>query len=425
MLFALSEIGLGFLSLIGVNRLPRSAKLHGLLIAGAAFGAATPLIANFAQIPLPSILAIVLGVAMAALAQAGLWSLVYVATGMPLDALAGRPPTLAAVWGHWRTGFIKGAIYGGVFMALVLVTALVLRQPGAVDCPQEPGLARGANPRRPRVSARADADRQRRRHAAVFRAPQGRLSRPLELRQGLRHRPRLRVCLFRRSRRGERRRQVSRRVRDRRARLCRRRLADRLAARFERRAHEAADMAQICARRRARRVRRRRARLVFRSAADQCRHHQILGVCRRQLSRERTRRSATSSPTRCSTNTAPSTSAKSPAAFALFWAELVAGVINWALAAPLFSINVVLLSALLDRTLRPLRELISTQGVLGSLRTDRARVALGPLDGADHQHVPAPTARSHLVQSGRRGAHAGRDRRRYRPARTRASAISA
>ena len=29
----------------------------------------------------------------------------------------------------------------------------------------------------------------------------------------------------------------------------------------------------------------------------------------------------------------------------LFWAELVAGVINWSLAAPLFSINYVLLDA--------------------------------------------------------------------------------
>ena len=36
----------------------------------------------------------------------------------------------------------------------------------------------------------------------------------------------------------------------------------------------------------------------------------------------------------------------------LFWAESVAGVINWSLAAPLFSINYVLLDALLQRSLQ-------------------------------------------------------------------------
>jgi cyclic beta-1,2-glucan synthetase len=133
LLFLVSEFGLNVLCLIGVNRLPRRAQLHALMFASAAFGAATPLIANFAQISVPSIAAILVGAVLAALAQAGLWSLVYVATGLPLDALAERPPTLAAVWGHWRTGFIKGAIFGGVFMALVLAIALVLRQPGAVD----------------------------------------------------------------------------------------------------------------------------------------------------------------------------------------------------------------------------------------------------------------------------------------------------
>ena len=47
----------------------------------------------------------------------------------------------------------------------------------------------------------------------------------------------------------------------------------------------------------------------------------------------------------------------------LFWAESVAGVINWSLAAPLFSINYVLLDAALQRSLRPIRTLVSPQGV--------------------------------------------------------------
>ena len=49
----------------------------------------------------------------------------------------------------------------------------------------------------------------------------------------------------------------------------------------------------------------------------------------------------------------------------LFWAESVAGVINWSLAAPLFSINYVLLDAALQRSLRPIKTLVSPSGVEG------------------------------------------------------------
>ena len=49
----------------------------------------------------------------------------------------------------------------------------------------------------------------------------------------------------------------------------------------------------------------------------------------------------------------------------LFWAEFVAGVINWSLAAPLFSINYVLLDAALQRSLRPIQNLVSVSGVEG------------------------------------------------------------
>ena len=49
----------------------------------------------------------------------------------------------------------------------------------------------------------------------------------------------------------------------------------------------------------------------------------------------------------------------------LFWAESVAGVINWSLAAPLFSINYVLLDAGLQRSLRPIKTLVSPSGIEG------------------------------------------------------------
>ncbi|MGO4869860.1 MAG: hypothetical protein ACLPGW_04510, partial [Roseiarcus sp.] len=83
-LFCISEIGLEILSLVGVGRLARTPKLHGLVLAIAALGALTPLLANFAQnvaAPLP---AIGFGALFAALAQAGLGGLVHFATGLAL-----------------------------------------------------------------------------------------------------------------------------------------------------------------------------------------------------------------------------------------------------------------------------------------------------------------------------------------------------
>ena len=126
LLFLIAEVGLASLALIRLNRLPRSAQLHGLIALTAPLGAATPLIANAAQLVVSPFLSIFAGALAGALAQAGLWALVYVATGLPLDALAGRPPRFAVVLDHLRTGFIKGAIYGAVFMAVVFGAAFVL-----------------------------------------------------------------------------------------------------------------------------------------------------------------------------------------------------------------------------------------------------------------------------------------------------------
>ena len=92
----------------------------------------------------------------------------------------------------------------------------------------------------------------------------------------------------------------------------------------------------------------------------------------------------------------------------LFWTELVAGVINWSLAAPLFSINYVLLdAALMERSLRPIKDAAQRARRRRPGGAGGARDALGPVDGAGHQLVPAPVARPDLVQSGRRDPHAG------------------
>ena len=62
----------------------------------------------------------------AALAQSGLWAFVYVATGVAIEAVAGRPPTAAAAHLHWHKGIRKGAIFGAMFAVLALIWGFVL-----------------------------------------------------------------------------------------------------------------------------------------------------------------------------------------------------------------------------------------------------------------------------------------------------------
>ena len=113
------------------GRLPRDARLHLLLVGMAIHAAITPLIADVTQgtAAIGAVGQILLAVATAALAQSGLWALTFVVTGLAIDALSNRPPTFAVAWRHWRSGLVKGAIYGGVFIGLLLVAALMLRTP--------------------------------------------------------------------------------------------------------------------------------------------------------------------------------------------------------------------------------------------------------------------------------------------------------
>ncbi len=79
----------------------------------------------------------------------------------------------------------------------------------------------------------------------------------------------------------------------------------------------------------------------------------------------------------------------------LFWAESVAGVINWSLAAPLFSINYVLLDAGLQRSLRPIKTLFSPTGIEGlveqAVRVLRWGLWMAPIINSFLRQSPDPT----------------------------------
>ncbi len=59
----------------------------------------------------------------AVLSQAALWAQTYLVTGLLMDALEGRPPTVDRARGHWQQGAYKGALYGGLFMTFIHLLA--------------------------------------------------------------------------------------------------------------------------------------------------------------------------------------------------------------------------------------------------------------------------------------------------------------
>ena len=89
-LFFLGESMLTLICFISVDRPPLSRRLHAIYAVSAIFAAVTPLIANAAQLVPQPVLAIVFSSACAALAQGGLWAIVYLMTGVRAR-LARRP----------------------------------------------------------------------------------------------------------------------------------------------------------------------------------------------------------------------------------------------------------------------------------------------------------------------------------------------
>ncbi len=126
------------------RRLGPGARLHQILLLSAYAAAATPPIAelgSLAEVAGLSPPLRIFGAALAAaLAQAGLWAQVYLVTGVLGDILHDAPPVAPRLYGYWRSGAGKGAVYGSVFVALLLAVQSFVAEPGAV------GLFLGSGP---------------------------------------------------------------------------------------------------------------------------------------------------------------------------------------------------------------------------------------------------------------------------------------
>ena len=128
--------------------LPRQWRPHSILLASAFVASLTPYIATsvsyFVAPYLPYPVTAVVATVAAALAQAGLWGQTYLVTQAMAGLLRATPSLQVVVFHDWRTGAEKGAVYGFVFMALLLAVGLVVSFAPAVAVISASGPIGGA-----------------------------------------------------------------------------------------------------------------------------------------------------------------------------------------------------------------------------------------------------------------------------------------
>ena len=118
-------------SILIAGRLVKDGQVHALLITSALWCGLTPVFANWGSsasvASLPFIPRITMVLVATMVSQAGLWGQVYLLTGILLDVMHGKKPTW--YWGseHFRNGCVKGAVYSGIFMTLVQGSVLLLK----------------------------------------------------------------------------------------------------------------------------------------------------------------------------------------------------------------------------------------------------------------------------------------------------------
>jgi len=121
------------LNALCIGDLLREAKTFALLAGSATLAGLSPLAADLgssqAAATLPQGLSVLAAVAAVAVAQAGLWSQTFLMTGLLMDALKGRRP--AGYWGahHFREGLGKGAMYSALFLGLLFLVRTMAESP--------------------------------------------------------------------------------------------------------------------------------------------------------------------------------------------------------------------------------------------------------------------------------------------------------
>jgi cyclic beta-1,2-glucan synthetase len=125
LVFAFAEFVANASRLITRRKGLADVKVHGLLALFSAAVAVAPLIADLGSQAMPAFIAPFAAVAATMLSQAPLWGMVFMLTGMILDAMRGGPPAFASALPTARSGAVKGAVFSGVLMGLLQLIALI------------------------------------------------------------------------------------------------------------------------------------------------------------------------------------------------------------------------------------------------------------------------------------------------------------
>jgi len=130
-LFAFDETVLLGVGLLMDGRWLRGPAAHLTILGGSVLAAFSPLMAEWgssAQLAaLPALLRPLSVAGLEAVAESALWAETFLVTGVLLEALRGLRPTSAGCLSQWKSGFVRGGVYGALFMVIVHVGALLSR----------------------------------------------------------------------------------------------------------------------------------------------------------------------------------------------------------------------------------------------------------------------------------------------------------
>lgn len=132
-LLLFNEVVASLVSIAVAHRLIADGRLHALLVGIALWCGLTPSIADWGSLAtvaaLPVIPRTALVLAATIFSQAGLWGQVYLLTGMVMDGLRRKKPTWYWATAYLRSGCVKAAVYSGVFMGLVQAVSWLYAAP--------------------------------------------------------------------------------------------------------------------------------------------------------------------------------------------------------------------------------------------------------------------------------------------------------
>jgi cyclic beta-1,2-glucan synthetase len=147
-LFLINEIIAIGIAWLTDRRWPRNLRLHGLLGASAVLAVLAPWIADSGTVvrlsETPAFVSLLGVCAVTVVSQAALWGQTFLVTGILMDGLHGRRPDRAWAERHWLEGASKGAVYSGCLMLLLKLIDVFFGLPGLGDFAVDHAMIAGA-----------------------------------------------------------------------------------------------------------------------------------------------------------------------------------------------------------------------------------------------------------------------------------------